>query len=515
MRRSTWSSGWTAFLREERGSYSAWNLCFLALIAMLGGFAVDVSNAYRHRAMLQATLDTAASAAVIDLPDVDAAIASGLAIARENLDPAIFGEGAITAGDIEFGFWDPDTGSPASAFTPTVENANAVRMRMATEQARGNAVSTLALRAFGHPNFDISVESTAVMVGGIQQCPAGFLSRGAITVKVNNSYKNTCMHGAFRQNSLGNRIVPDGFAVSMESGNTVDPSDSIVSMPDPSTQFVDGGGNVGVAAPYNEDGVTNSASAVHESVKVPLLVDQLYCTRVKERGLVQTSADTLDAVDLLAADDCNYGTPGSGLFGVLAEKVAISADLVPDWTGSNFELEPITTWDPTSYRLGRRYVIDGDVVISKDVVGGPKGWLENVMILTTGTITIEGNLNLRNVVLFSRYGNIEVSSNVGIGDDFCASGGGEVYLLANQVDFSSNSPMDGVIVAALDQINIASNATSKKKPSRGVSMEAGAQIDLSSNNSWQSCGAQLPALYAPLAADLLAVHDAALTMLVE
>ena len=50
------------FLRDESGGYTIWSLVWFSLYVVMGGFAVDMTDAYRNVTLLQSTADAAALA---------------------------------------------------------------------------------------------------------------------------------------------------------------------------------------------------------------------------------------------------------------------------------------------------------------------------------------------------------------------------------------------------------------------------------------------------------------------
>ena len=66
---------------DERGGGTIWGLLWFVLMVGICGLAVDSTDGFRNRTMLQATADSAALAAAIDLPNGQAAVASAAAYA--------------------------------------------------------------------------------------------------------------------------------------------------------------------------------------------------------------------------------------------------------------------------------------------------------------------------------------------------------------------------------------------------------------------------------------------------
>ena len=66
------------FWSDDRGAGTLWGMLWFMLIVGITGMAVDVTNGFRNRTMLQATADATSLAAVIDLPDDIAAVATAV-----------------------------------------------------------------------------------------------------------------------------------------------------------------------------------------------------------------------------------------------------------------------------------------------------------------------------------------------------------------------------------------------------------------------------------------------------
>ncbi len=64
------------FKRDETGATSVWSLFWTVGFLMIGGTAVDFSNVIRSETHLKVASESAVLAAVVDLPDMDAATQS-------------------------------------------------------------------------------------------------------------------------------------------------------------------------------------------------------------------------------------------------------------------------------------------------------------------------------------------------------------------------------------------------------------------------------------------------------
>ncbi|MEL6482308.1 MAG: pilus assembly protein TadG-related protein [Pseudomonadota bacterium] len=163
-----------------------WTFAFLGM----AGFAVDMTNAYRHQAMLQATADAAAHAALVVLRDGGTeAEARTMAqrVARLNMDKAKHAE-VVAIADVAIGSWD-------GTYLTDSANDNAVYVVARRDDTSQFPVGTLFLHFVGVT--DVEVTSEALMVLDYPDCPQdGIFARGHLKFTANNSFgPDLCLHG--------------------------------------------------------------------------------------------------------------------------------------------------------------------------------------------------------------------------------------------------------------------------------------------------------------------------------
>ena len=131
----------------------------LALMMTMGfaALAVDMSNAYALRTNLQNTADSAALAAVIELPNEGQALATALIYAQKNMPHADHGT-ILDTSDVVTGNWD----SATRVFTPAGAPMNAIQVITRRSQANGNPAPTFFARLFGKESIDITASTIAV-----------------------------------------------------------------------------------------------------------------------------------------------------------------------------------------------------------------------------------------------------------------------------------------------------------------------------------------------------------------
>lgn len=127
-----------------------------ALVVATAGaaFAVDMSRAYSFKGQLQIAADAAALAAAVNLPDVDAAREAARRYAAINMPEFA---NLISADDIKFGHWDPET----QTITPDAQGPSALKVTARLSDANGNAPGTLFAGLIGHDFLDIASSAIA------------------------------------------------------------------------------------------------------------------------------------------------------------------------------------------------------------------------------------------------------------------------------------------------------------------------------------------------------------------
>lgn len=213
------------FLRDEAGSATLWNVTWLLVFVGFAGLAIDTTNGYRNKTLLQSTADVAALAGAMSLPDLELKAgyneagypdvyessegyaSMNMARTAEDLQAngsrAIFGDYIDSdKGDIVVGNWDFD----ARAFAPGGEPVNAVGVvNYLNAEERGNGVGTALMSLAGQPNWDITVE--AIAARGYDRCLFnGLIARGELKMQANGSViqGDVCLHGQLSVDITGN-----------------------------------------------------------------------------------------------------------------------------------------------------------------------------------------------------------------------------------------------------------------------------------------------------------------------
>jgi Flp pilus assembly protein TadG len=221
----------SGFCRDEHGGGTIMGLFWFVMLVGITGLAVDATDGFRNRTMLQATADASALAAVIDLPDAGEAVQTAQTYAEANLGVDLNGH-VLNANDVHVGLWDPATKSLDTAST----FPDAVMVTVNRSAANANAVPVNFLRIMGLQTWNVT--SQAVAQRFIPDCLRdGLIAREMVDMSSNNGFVNRiCIHGEQGVNIQSNNFFESGVNVSMPSLGMLEiPSsgmDSNVGLPD-------------------------------------------------------------------------------------------------------------------------------------------------------------------------------------------------------------------------------------------------------------------------------------------
>ena len=173
------------FRAQEDGGITAFGIIAIGLMLLIVGIAIDVTNAYRHKALLQITADSAAQGSIVALArgeDTDAVRLAAEAMIEMNMPEANYGK-LITdpATELQVLHYDPATGAigRVDADSP----ANAVVVRLQRSEAAGNPVPTFLMGIAGHDAWSLAATSVAVLIP-THRCnnAEGIIARGHVTL---------------------------------------------------------------------------------------------------------------------------------------------------------------------------------------------------------------------------------------------------------------------------------------------------------------------------------------------
>ncbi len=239
------------FFRDEQGSLVIWVVGGMVMMLSFAAMAVDLGHFYVQKNRLQVAADSAAYAAVTQLPDAAATRTMAHDYVDEHMPPAEYGT-VLTDSDVEIGAWD----KTAKVFTPgaTAEDipggnsVNAVRVTTRLSQANGNPAPTFFAKVMGKQ--DVDIEATAIAGPPISPvCVLGLnpdtnkaiWQKGGSTFTANgcSMYFNSANAGAIKKHNSSHMAADDIFLVgdvSQAGGGghfSPDPTTGVDPLPDP------------------------------------------------------------------------------------------------------------------------------------------------------------------------------------------------------------------------------------------------------------------------------------------
>lgn len=190
------------FLKNESGGGTAFSLMTGLVLVLIGGLALDGTNAWRHQQLLQQSADVAAHAGVVTLANGGTAAAARTAAINAvqlNAPNAIWGpvfEDAAT--DVQAINYDPETNIASS-----VGKTNAVAVFLHRTAANNNPVTTYMLHflnlvspGLARDAFDVNAAAVAT-ISKTQTCNStdGIYSKNQIDFTSSNTFgAGYCIH---------------------------------------------------------------------------------------------------------------------------------------------------------------------------------------------------------------------------------------------------------------------------------------------------------------------------------
>jgi len=198
------------FATDESGGGTVMGLFWFILLVGICGMAVDVTDGFRARTMLQATADSAALAAAVDLPNSVTAVSTAVSYAYGNMKQSENGT-VLRASDVHVGLWNGATKSlDRNAVLP-----DAVMVTVHRSAAKENALPVNFLRMIGQMNWNVTAQAVAQRF--IPPCLRdGLVARETVDISSNNSFVNKiCIHGQQGVKIQSNNYFEPGVNVSM------------------------------------------------------------------------------------------------------------------------------------------------------------------------------------------------------------------------------------------------------------------------------------------------------------
>ncbi len=420
------------FLRDDSGAGTGFGLFITFTGFVMGGLALDVSNAISARTQLQIAADAAAHAALYtrdksrkDGDSEQQARIAALDVGELNMRSAVYGT-VLADQNIEFGRWDQST----RTFTPQSGARGAVRVSTQRRVDNDNGVRTFLLRLTGLEAWSITTPS--VFITYQPAClREGFVAEGRVDIQSNNTFRSGfCVHSNDH--------------VSLNQNNVFEPG-TIVSMPD--LEALD---------------MPSSGYEKNEGLELAL------------------RAGTMDIRILRELDDIIAGLENG------------DPDYLPDYITSTIPVTTVHTQnkalDLTASDLqpGRIHVIEctsnnGNIAMPGDTD------LSEMVIVTNCPLKLGQNSNLRNMVLATTNTSdtsISGASNAIFGDENDCGKGGAKVITKGGMRFAARLTMHGSQLIAATDIQFAAQGAGVK----GASLVAGGEIDGTSNMDMGLCG---------------------------
>lgn len=505
------------FRKDEDGAGLVWNLFWCVVFLLLAGLAIDVSNAYRMRMVLQVTADSAALAAIMTrdnekyynsfmAPDtpivyddtVTAAEREGYAkaVAIKNAQDmmAVASNGNVLVGaDIEFGTYDRAT----NTFTvnTTGDYARAVTRRVSS---RGNEVGTFLLRLFNlMPSWDVG--ATAIARRYIQSpCGPGVITTDKIDFQSNNLFTaGICLYGEKGIEANQNNEYSTGVIVGM-----LDLDDLTVPGDDLSK-------NIGLEEALREmylsphlalaagdivSELQNLASGSDLEGQLDLLqsMNKKYFPEAVQNAIADGDPTTGVVVDQVQTGvDKKTGTP---IYGPLTNANFGDVVIVPGnvykvaCNGGN------NTLNLRGMSEEENASIDGDVTGIIDTAsssgtetttGGSS--IDGVVVITDCDITVDDGTTIKNsIVATSSTSDMSVKGsngvNIGAPDD-CTPGGGAQIITLGGMHFAAAMQFHGSQLVSQGPVSIAAQVEGMS----GTQIQSTGRVDMASNNDLGLC----------------------------
>ena len=421
------------FLADQRGGGTILGLLWFMLLVGITGMAVDVTDGFRNRTMLQATADSAALAGAIDLPDQAAAVATAVAYATENMGTEINGS-VLDPADVLVGLWDGATQSldTTSAFPDAVM----VTVHRSAENA--NALPANFLRIIGLMNWNVTAQAVAqrFIPGCLRD---GLVAREFVDMSSNNGFvREICIHGEQGVNIQSNNYFETGVNVTM---------------PD-----VDGMLELPASGMTSNIGLPKALRENHLDPRMVNHIDEIMLDMIGRTSSVMpnyTHAE-LPVFEVDEKFDLSTALPGR-IYHVLCKPN--KAARIPN----NSVVENVVIIAECEVHIGAGATVIGSVIASRS--GG------------------NGNIDKANIV---------IAANVQLGlPDNCAEGGG-VQLFSNAtIHTAASTSIDGVQMVAKGDIKLGA----RDMGVNGISAQSGGTITLTSNNMFGLCSGGAPDLF--------------------
>ena len=414
---------WRA-VADESGGMTVFGLYITLIALVIGGLALDVSNAIRMRTMLQMTADSAAHAALVvrETGTVEEAQAAAMDVVEGIMPSALYGA-TVLASDIVFGTWDDTTGT----FTANPASRSAVLVDANQIAERNNSIGVFLMQFVGRDSWNILRRS--VFTTYLPACfREGLVAEEYVAVSSGNYYeKGFCIHANdFVELNSGNTFE-DGVIVSMpDQTDVVLPTSGMDSNPGLPAALRDGSYHLRIVERITEiiAGVQDSTSAYYPAYltsATPVVLDS--------KGKITSAAWTEGRIHVLTCKN--------------------SKNMVPVEAGTILR--------------------NGVLVTNCTISFGQGSILENVVMVNSST----------EVDSFTAAQGLQLGR-----DDNCATGGGAQLVTLGGVKIPQGLKLFGGQILAAGDVSFTSDAGGYE----GGSVVAGGHIEGTTNSLMGACG---------------------------
>ena len=470
------NEGIRRFLRDESGGYTVWSLLWFMIYVAIGGLAVDMSDGYRTKAILQSTADAGALAAIMSLPDQADGRLQAVNFSYDNMLQNVHGT-AVRPEDVVFGTW---VFAPAG-FSENAVAPNAVRVLSRRASANENPLATNFLRIIGLLEWDVN--AVAIAARFVPDCLLqgnSFVAGNRVDMTSNNILDNTCVHG---QN-----IYEDpahDYSVEIQNNGTIYDGTQI-SMPDlddmidrPTICSNEGLCEPGVVVygdmmPKDAFVIDDIITGMLDTTSTDYLPGDLYGV---DPETSETIYPTYNYLDLNNCANCTEIPPP-------VEYDPITGEPLPPDPNEPQTYEYTAVMDPDSV-----YVFTCNDPMDQLTLPSPalQPILQDVAIVSECRVNGQSNMHLEGVSIASsaigggskgyEKATVQFPSGVQFGaDDDCAPGGGVQLYASATVKISASALIDGLRIVAAGDAEITANMTADD-----INVQAGHNVRFTAN----------------------------------
>jgi hypothetical protein len=455
----------TRFAHDEDGAGTVFGLFLFMVIVILGGVALDSSNAWRNSTHLNASADTASHAGAVALAnggDIDDVRAMAQVAATTNMPAQRYGFVVGNAIDnIQLMHFDTDTRELSSTGT-----MNAVVVDLGQTATNANAVRTYFLRLMGVNSWDVTGRSIAVYDASAEcNNTDGIYAEDEVSLSSQNSVgSGFCVHSQH--------------AVWLPQQNSFGPG-SMVSMPnlDDCKSKCDPAANPGI----NPMAINMILPDFGEYIENTYDSFDAGSSSLKSAWFAQKGLTSINwTQNVKPLKDA----------GVVAKNTNLDIGDVVDMTWDQFHAMP-------ALPSGLVYNVDcpnnGNSAKTRLTFDATTGVMHDAALLTDCSIRFDDGAEILGslVVTIREQSTATVTSgsSVTVADptQHCINSDRTTIMSLGKVSVPAEFVMSNVTLVADDDVNIAS-ATSSGVVSRGLSIYSSGKVSLSSQHTLEVCG---------------------------